>query len=161
MELKLMRERILETPLVTSLPEGMRSRFGMILLWVSESRSVSRRDLLFHQGSMDGGTGCVVLEGMVQVRTGEDPEAVKHIEAPDVLGELQLFTPQGKRTATVEVVVGGSVLTFAWQDLGTVARQLFTDAELVTLKRIIVESAWRREENLFEKAAVHQDVATA
>lgn len=151
MQLKLMREKILETPLVKALPEGMRQRFAMILLWVSESKDVSRRDKLFVQGAQDTGTGCVILEGMVQVRTEDNPDAVKHIEAPDVLGEVQLFTPQGQRTATVEVVVGGTILTFAWKDLGVAARQFYNDEEMATLKRIIAESAWRREENLFDK----------
>ena len=151
MELKLMREKILETALVKALPEGMRQRFAMILLWVSESKGVSRRDKLFVQGDKDAGTGCVILEGMVQVRTEDNPDAVKHIEAPDVLGEVQLFTPQGKRTANVEVVVGGTILTFAWHDLGVAARQFYSHEEMATLKRVITESAWRREENLFEK----------
>jgi CRP-like cAMP-binding protein len=149
MELKLMREKILETPLVKTLPEGMRQRFAMILLWVSETKDVSRRDKLLVQGDKDAGTGCVILEGMVQVRTEDN--AVKHIEAPDILGEVQLFTPQGQRTATVEVVVGGTVLMFAWHDFGVTARQFYNDEEIATLKRLITQSAWRREENLFDK----------
>ena len=151
MQLRLMRERILEAPLAKALPEGLRQRFAMILLWVSESKDVSRRDKLFVQGDSDAGTGCVILEGMVQVRTEDDPDAVKHIEAPDVLGEVQLFTPQGQRTATVEVVVGGTILTFEWKDLGAAARQFFSEEEMATLKRMIAKSAWRREENLFDK----------
>ena len=151
MELKLMREKILETALVKALPEGMRQRFAMILLWVSETKGVSRRDKLLVQGDKDAGTGCVILEGMVQVRTEDNPDVVKHIEAPDILGEVQLFTPQGKRTATVEVVVGGAILTFAWHDLGVAARQFYSDEEMASLKRIITDSAWRREENLFDK----------
>jgi len=151
MKLKLMRNRILRTPLVKTLPEGMRQRFAMILLWVSETKDVSRRDKLFVEGDKDTGTGCVILDGMVEVRTEDNPEAVKCIEAPDILGEVQLFTPQGQRTATLEVVVPGTILTFAWHDLGAAARQFYSDEEMATLKRVITESAWRREENLFEK----------
>lgn len=152
MHLKLMRERILATSLLKALPETMRQRFAMILLWVSETRDVSRKDKLFVQGDLDAGTGCVVLEGMVQVRTEENPDAVKHIDAPDILGEVQLFTPQGQRSATVEVVVGGTIMTFVWHDLGVAARQFFDEEEMASLKRVITESAWRREENLFGRA---------
>ncbi len=152
MHLKMIRERVLDTPLVKALPESMQQRFVMILLWVSETRDTSRCEKLFVQGDHDTGTGCVILEGMVQVRTEEKPDVVKHVEAPDVLGEVQLFTPQGQRSATVEVVVGGTVLSFVWRELGAAAQQLYTEEEMATLKRIIAQSAWRREENLFGNA---------
>lgn len=149
MELGMIRERILGTPLVSGLPEEMRKRFVMILLWISETRDVSRKDVLFKLGDKDTGTGCIVLEGMVRIITEESDK--KTIEAPDILGEVQLFTPEGKRTATVEVVVGGSIMTFEWKALGTQAKAFFSEDELSSLKKIIAGSAWRREDALFEK----------
>lgn len=149
MELHVIRERIQKCSLVSSLPSAMRQRFVMLLLNIAETQSVSRRHVLFEIGDKNTNTGCVILEGMVKVKT-ESGES-KHIEAPDILGEVQLFTPSGKRTATVEVVIGGSVLLFSWKKLGAAAKAEFNDEEMGKLKEAITKSAWRREANIFEK----------
>lgn len=154
MELADMRERILDTPLVQKLPEAMRQRFAMILLWVSQTRDVSREEKLFQQGDARNNEGCLILEGMVRIITEE--QHTKTIEAPDILGEVQLFTPQGTRTATVEVVVGGKILVFGWKDLGRQAREFFSEDEMAKLKKIITDSAWTREKNLFDKIKARQ-----
>ncbi len=149
MDLAAIRERILATPLVSRLPESMRQRFVMVLLWLSDTREVCREETLFEQGETDTDSGCLILEGMVRIKT--ESAANKTIDAPDILGEVQLFTPNRQRTATVEVVVGGCVLMFSWHELATTAKESFTDAEFADLKRIITESAWTREENLKQK----------
>ncbi len=149
MNLQTIRERILATPLVSSLPEDMRQRYVMMLLWVSQTESVSRESVLFKQGDKDAGTGCLVLEGMVRIIA--DGREIKTIEAPDILGEVQLFTPQGTRTATVEVIVGGEVLMFEWNALGNMMREFYTAEEFGAMKKMIAQSAWTREENLAEK----------
>lgn len=149
MDLSVIRERILATPLVKGLPENMRQRFVMMLLWVADTRHVMREEQIFKLGEKDSGTGCMVLEGMVRIKTERD--AKKTIGSPDILGEVQLFTPQGTRTATVEVVVGGEVLMFQWRDLGAAAHQFYTEEELATLKKTILDSAWKRDASVFEK----------
>ncbi len=149
MQLSLIRERILDTPLVKNLPETMRPRFAMILLWIAQTDEVSREEKLFEQGETDTDRGCLILEGMVRIITEES--RAKTIAAPDILGEVQLFTPKGERTATVEVVVGGEILTFGWKEFATQAREHFNDEEMATLKKVIAESAWTREDNLMEK----------
>ena len=146
MTLGLIRERIENTPLIKRLPEAMRQRFVMILLWIADTEEVSRTEELFRTGEVDTDRGCLILEGMVRIVSESD--ANKTIEAPDILGEVQLFTPQGQRTATVEVVVGGEVLTFSWKGFGTTAKQFYTPEEMQTLKAMIAESAWAREDNL-------------
>lgn len=149
MNLADMRTRILTTPLAKKLPDDMQKRFAMILLWVSDTAEVSREDRLFEQGAKDTDTGMLILEGMVRIIT--DGATKKTIEAPDILGEVQLFTPEGTRTATVDVVVGGVILTFRWKELGDLAREFFTDDEMETLRSLIMESAWTREKNLNER----------
>ena len=149
MELSLVRERILNTPLVKNLPKGMRQRFVMILLWISETEEVSREQQIFRQGEKDADKGCLILEGMVRIVTEESDK--KTIEAPDILGEVQLFTPKGTRTATVEVIVGGDILSFGWWDFGAAAVEFYTGEEMATLKKVIADSAWTREDNLYEK----------
>ncbi|MCH7910302.1 MAG: cyclic nucleotide-binding domain-containing protein, partial [Candidatus Hydrogenedentes bacterium] len=113
MDLGEMRKRIQDTPLVQHLPEEMRKRFVSMLLWLSETEEVSREEKLFTQGAKDIDRGVLILEGMVRIITEETDN--KTIEAPDILGEVQLFTPQGTRTATVKVIVGGILLSFQWR----------------------------------------------
>jgi CRP-like cAMP-binding protein len=149
MELSEVRNRILNTPLVKNLPESMRNKFAMQLLWIAQTEEVSREQNLFVQGDKDSDYGCLILEGMVRIITEKSNK--KTIDAPDILGEVQLFTPQGERTATVEVVVGGEILTFSWKEFGNAARENFSEEEMATLKKVIADSAWTRQEDLMEK----------
>ena len=150
MKLSEIRERILETPLAKQLPEDMKQRFVMILLWVADTKDVSREDLLYPLGERGTKEGCLILEGMVRVKTEE--QNTKTIEAPDIFGEVQLFTPDGVRTATVEVVVGGTTLTWKWKDWSAEAQIFFSDDEWNALKLILAESAGTREHDLFEQS---------
>ena len=149
MELGDIRQRIQDTPLVKNLPEDMQQRFVMMILGLAETKEVVREEKIFEQGAKDTDQGCLILEGMVRIITEDDDN--KTIEAPEILGEVQLFTPQGARTATVEVVVGGKILLFKWRNLSELAKTFYNDDEMATLKKIIQESAWTREKNLFEK----------
>ena len=149
MELGEIRQRIQDTPLVKKLPEDMRQRFVMMILALAETKDVSREEKIFEQGAKDTDQGCIILEGMVRIITEESDK--KTIEAPEILGEVQLFTPQGARTATVEVVVGGKILLFKWLELSELSKTFYNDEEMAALKKIIKESAWTREKNLFEK----------
>jgi len=148
MELQTIRQRILATPLVSKLPEAMRQRFVQMLLWLADTREVSREEHLFKLGDKHNDEGVLILEGMVRIIT-ESSER-KTIEAPDILGEVQLFTPEGARTATVEVVVGGQILTFQWKTLAAEAKRVYSEDEWQTLRKTITESAWRREAGLFD-----------
>ena len=149
MELGEMRRRIQDTPLVKKLPEDMRQRFVMMMLALADTKEVSREEKIFEQGTKDTDQGCLILEGMVRIITEESDK--KTIEAPEILGEVKLFTPQGTRTATVEVVVGGKILLFKWRKLSELSKVFYSTEEMSTLKKIIHESAWTREKNLFEK----------
>ena len=148
MELGDIRSTILRTPLVKNLPEEMQPNFVMMLLYLSETREMSRGEILFLKGECETDTGCVILQGMVEVQCKE--KAV-FVEAPEIIGEMHLFTPEGARTATVEVTVGGMCLEFEWGALGTLARQFYSAKELDTLKKSIVDYAWKRDASLFAK----------
>ena len=133
---------------VRLLPESMRDRFVDILLSVSKEDTVASGATLFKQGDTDTDRGCAFLEGARKV-TRSDGE-VKYLQAPEILGEVQLFMPQGERTATVEVVVGGPVLNFAWHDLGAEAQKRFSAEELVELREAIKHSVNVREPGLLD-----------
>lgn len=147
MELQEIRKEILRVPVFKALPDAMHSRLLTGLLSTARTRPVTRGDFLFLQGERETDTGCLLLQGTVEVRReGETPVFV---QAPDILGEMHLFTPQGQRTATVEVTVGGVVLEFEWREFGVISRNLFDKQELALLKKSIVDCAWRREPDLF------------
>ena len=98
MELEQIREQILATELVKSLPDEMRQRFCMLLLWLSETREVSREERLFTLGEQNTDTGCLILEGMVRIITEEDDkkeascprDRVKMEAYRRIMGELRL-----------------------------------------------------------------------
>ena len=136
------RKSILQIPLCRKLPDSMRDRFAMILMWISAPRELSRGQRLYAQGDPGGREGCLLLEGMVEItRAGGQ---TKYVESPEILGEGSQFMKTMERTASVDVVVGGMELTFAWKDLGRWSVRVFTKEERQTLKRIIAETAWAR-----------------
>ena len=142
MTLEDLRQTILKIPLCNKLPENMRDRFGMIFLWISTPKDVSHGDKIYSEGEEDENTGCLLIEGIIEVQRKGQP-AVR-LEAPELLGESGQFTLGHKRTATVEVVVGGRELSFSWRDFGQWAVQLYTHEERRVLKRLIAETAWDR-----------------
>ena len=102
--------------------------------------------VLFKIGETNTDQGLLFLEGALKI-TRADGE-VRYLESPDIMGEVQLFTPQAERTATVEVVFGGPVLTFAWHDLGAAAQKEFDADELAKLRELIKHSASMREKDI-------------
>jgi len=149
MELQEIREEILNVPVFKGLPEAMHPRLLTGLLSIARTRQVTRGDFLFLQGERETDTGCLLLQGAVEVR--RDGETPVYVQAPDILGEMRLFTPQGQRTATVEVTVGGVILEFQWGAFGIVSRHLFDKQELTLLKKAIVDCAWKRGPDLFSR----------
>ena len=141
--------KIQETLLVKLLPEPMKDRFVEILLSVSKRDEIQSGDVLFEIGATNTDRGCLFMEGALKVTRGDGE--VRYLESPDILGEVQLFKPQAARTATVEVVIGGPVLFFAWHDLGAAAQKEFDAEELASLREIIMHSASMRERDILEK----------
>jgi hypothetical protein len=138
-------EAILRAPLVTFLPRPMRDRFIAALLDVAQEDETQSGDVLFTLGERDSDEGIFVLQGAVKITRANGD--VRFSEAPDILGELQLFSPGGARTATVETVYGGAVLRFSWHELGAQAKSIFNAAELSALRQAIRDCADSREKS--------------
>ena len=143
------RNRITQTLLVKLLPQPMQDRFIELLLSVSEQGQVTSGETLFKRGDTNTDQACLILEGMLKVTRGDGE--IRYIEAPDILGEVQLFKPQAERTATVDVVIGGPTLTFKWHDLGGAAKKQFSDDEMAALRETIMHSASIRERNILQR----------
>jgi hypothetical protein len=90
---------------------------------------------------------------MVRIITeeSEKEDDRQTITAPDFMGEIQLFTPNGERTAIVEVIVGGEILSFGWQEFSVVAREVMTTDEMDILNKLLLDSAMARKSSVVEK----------
>ncbi len=146
MEAKRIAKTLAETPLVTALPDRMRSRFVSLVLGIAQSTEARSGDVLFRLGEKNTDEGLFILEGAVKVTRANGE--VRYLEAPEVLGEVQLFAPSAERTATVETVYGGAILRFSWKELAAASKKAFSPVEMGVLRDAIRDSADARERNL-------------
>lgn len=146
-----LRDCIKAVPFIRTLPGAIGERFGMILWWISSHRRVEPGELLYEEGDERPGGGCLMLEGRAEVnRKGEEPEEVV---APDLLGEIQQFRQDHRRTATVRVTQEAHVLEFSWSDAARLVTEYMTEDEQEILRRFILQTAWARCTELFDEAA--------
>ena len=143
------QSKLRQTLLVKLLPDPMQDRFIEILLSVSEQKQAETGATLFKLGDTNADQGCLLLEGMLKVTRGDGE--VRYIEAPDIVGEVQLFKPQAERTATVDVVIGGSMLTFAWKAMAAAAKDVFSEDEMAALRDNIMHIASSRERDILQR----------
>lgn len=151
LDTKRISKAILDTPLAGRLSDTMRQRFVDAVLEVSQSDEARAGETLFRIGDKNTDEGVFFLEGAVKVTRASGQ--VLYFEAPDVLGEVQLFSPSAERTATVETVYGGTLLRFSWKELGAAAKAAFTAEELAALREAIRDTAAAREKNLLTSLA--------
>lgn len=138
-----------ETPLVKLLPPEMRGPFVGQLLDRAQHETYAAGATVFKRGEAETDMGIIFLEGMVRVTLADGQQ--RYLEAPEIMGEVQLFTRNANRTATVECVVGGPVLEFGWHDLGAAIRETFTQEQLDILRDCIEHSAKTREQNMLDE----------
>ena len=77
----------------------------------------------------------------------------EELEAPNLLGEIQQFTPDRHRTATVVALAPTTVLDFPWHAFAERVARLFTEEEQGILRSLIAQLAWARCDELFDRAA--------
>lgn len=146
MDSKRIIKALLATPLIARLPESMRRRLADQVIEVAQSDEARAGEVLFRIGDKNTDEGVFFLEGAVKVTRASGE--VLFFEAPDVLGEVQLFSPGAERTATVEMAYSGTLLRFSWKELGAAAKTAFTAEELAQLREAIRDTAAAREKNL-------------
>ena len=146
MDTKRITKTLAETPLVSALPDRMRTRLVDLVLDIAQSAEARSGDVLFRLGEKNTDEGLFILEGAVKVTRANGE--VRYLEAPEVLGEVQLFASSAERTATVETVYGGAILRFSWKELAAGAKKAFSPVEMGVLRDAIRDSADARERNL-------------
>jgi len=149
MQLSDLRARILELPELNRLPGEMRERMAMAFLWSGHIRHLTKAEILFQEGKHDENTGCLLVEGNLEVRKHDG--SVHVVEAPELLGEVLQFTKNRRRTATVEAAGAASVLFFRWSELGACAVQVFDRGERLIIKKLIKDLAKERTAEYFAK----------
>lgn len=144
------RAELLRVPFIAKLPEPLRERCAMMLLWCSREKDLAPRAFLYLEGKSDPNTGCVILTGQVTVE--KDGEKTIYIDAPELMGEALQFTMDYQRTATVRAAVPTNAMTFSWTDIGATATQIFSADERKILLDAIRQLAWERCAELFDEA---------
>lgn len=139
MDLSKYREDVLAMPFMTQLPPEIQERVADVFFQVVRPMTVKCDELLYSQGAEDEDTGCLLIEGRVEIiKEGSEPV---HCQAPTVLGEMKQFNPNTQRTATVKVIRDAVVLSFYWHDFVVAAREVFSDEEQAALKKAITDLA--------------------
>ncbi len=136
------QHRLLEVPVLQTLPEDVRLSLCMTLWWLGEVRELNTGDVLFQQGDSGANTGCAILDGAVAV--SRDDQSPIDVSAPDLLGELMQLDADAKRTATVTVAERSLVLHFDWHDFVTVCAQLLDTDKQALLRDRMQEIADQR-----------------
>jgi len=129
-------------PMFQDLPEQTRELVCRILLKIAERSALAKGDVLYEKGTEDTGTGAALVEGAVEVRT-DDGEPLT-VNAPDLLGEMQLFDEYGERTATVTAAEDSVVLEFFWEEFVGVALSLLTREQQIEVKDMLSRHAATR-----------------
>jgi len=140
MNLQEVRSRVELLSLFKAAPPALKRRIEMILLAISDYREMGTGTTIYREGQPGDGTGCILLDGTVQVqkREGETIE----VRAPQLLGEMQRINPSDVRTATVITLTPARALLFTWQSFFGEAHSLLNDSERAKLEEILGEIAW-------------------
>ncbi len=136
------RSSLLCLPAIVELPEPMRNRVAMALLWIGQPAQFAVGEAIFVQDDEDEHTGCVLLTGEAEVLR-DNQDAVR-VAAPELLGEMQQLEPTAQRTATVQVTRDAHTLMFSWHDFVAYSGALLTTEEQIALRDVLRASAARR-----------------
>lgn len=136
------RKKLLLLPFIAELPEPLRARVAMCLMWIGQPAQFAVGDAIFVQGEEDENIGCVLLQGEVEVLR-DSLEAIR-VPAPNLLGEMQQLEPTAQRTATVQVTIEAQTLLFSWHDFVAHSGVLLNTDEQVVLRDVVRAAAARR-----------------
>lgn len=146
------RGQLLKIPLVAKLPETLRERLVVLLLWIGHEKYFGDGAYIYVEGKSDLNSGCILLDGKVSVE--KDEKVVEIMEAPDIIGEAQQFTSNRERTASVRAMGASLTLMFSWPEIGTKSARIFSSEERHMIKNVIRDLAWERCAELFDAAAM-------
>ncbi len=131
-------------PMLQDLQEETRAIVTRILLKIAKRLQLASGDVLYTEGAEDTNVGALLVEGALTVQSGDSEPLT--VDAPDLLGEMQMLDEYGQRKATVTAAEDSVVLEFGWDDFIGVARSVLTQEQQVEVRDMIATHAAARLE---------------
>jgi len=138
--------QVARIPMFQELREETRARVCSLLLSMVKPSVFVAGDILYMKGAEDPGTGALLVEGALAVGTGDGEELI--VDAPELLGEMQMFDEYGQRTATVTATQASVVLEFVWNDFIALAISGLTQQQQLEVKAMLTAHAGARQGEL-------------
>ncbi len=107
-------DALADMPLFRRLPDRLRLRASLNLMWVARPRRYGDGEELFAQGEPCGDVGFQLTDGSVSLFSGGQKTATLH--APALLGVMPEFDPDRMWTATARAQGPASACRFSWQE---------------------------------------------
>lgn len=122
------REMLMDLPLFRGLPDHLRLRASLALLWLAHPVHLSDGELLFEQTGMCGDTGYLLTHGAIELsRAGQ---GTANVAPPNVIGVMPDFDPNLRWTATARAKGNTEVQRFAWLEfMRTLQQRLSTNEQ--------------------------------
>ncbi len=135
-------------PALRKLGERLRDRVSEILVEIATERTFEAGEILYEKDSADENSGAILLDGVLEVTRNSGDKI--QVPAPDLMGEMQQFNDNAKRTATVCAKTQSLTLVFFWhnfvkalqdnptisQDEQTAIKSAFTGIAAIRLKEL-------------------------
>ncbi len=112
MENDMYRDILTTAPFFSGLEPALRTRVAELLMPLLENASQREGAVIFKAGDPGSNEGYILFEGEVSIAKPGHEDFPSY--APQLLGEMALFNPDRKRTATVSVGPDAALATFDW-----------------------------------------------
>lgn len=107
---------IARMPLLQALPEAIRLKLYLMMIWLGRPKLLEEGEVLFEQGTLCGNNGFLLVRGVLAFAgtgsSGEGPPA-----APAVVGVMPEFSPTRCWRRTAKATERVELLVFHWIDL--------------------------------------------
>ncbi len=114
-------DAVVDLALFRELPDQLKLRASLLLLWNAHPLSLKEGELLFKEGDQCGAVGYLLLDGAVGLSVAGQ---VRHVvKAPDLIGLLPDFDPEMVWSATALAQSKAELLKFSWQNFMAMLRQ--------------------------------------
>jgi len=136
-------ETLVDIPIFRGLPNPLKVRASLTLHWLAQRVFMTDATIMFEQDSFCGGTGFLLLNGMIELRLAG--RLSQTLAAPSVLGVMPEFNPELRWTATATAKGDIELLKFSWLNYTAMLRQRVSQTDLDQLFEAINSA----EENCF------------
>lgn len=141
MDAAALKSQLEQIPFYSGLNESVRRELALIFAEISEVAEIPRGKLLFHEGEPGSDQGYILLEGEIEIEKSDAQGSSAF--APDLIGEMKLFNPTRRRTATVKAATDLKVCDFKWSRFIGALRERMDPESQTKVKEAIEGHAWQ------------------